>query len=116
MKKIFLTLLPVLLLSTTALSTDTKAQTNNEMPVAEISMKLSLTPFNLAYLAFQGYFENQGISSQGNLMQDFRIGKLSGEDVVKAAVKSNRLPTSFLSNNAYIKAVTSQLYTLSLSN
>lgn len=116
MKKIFFALLPVLLLSSTALVTDAKAQTKTEMPMAEVTMMLSLTPFNLAYLAYQGYFEKQGVTSQGNLMQDFRTGKLSGEDIVKAAVKTSRLPTSFLTNDAYIKAVSAQLYTLSLFN
>ncbi|AFY75089.1 hypothetical protein Syn7502_03212 [Synechococcus sp. PCC 7502] len=116
MKKLFFAFLPTLLLSTATLAPAAKAQVNNEMPMAEITMMVSLTPFNLAYLAFQGYFEQQGIKSQGNLMQDFRSGKLSGEDVVKAAVKTNRLPTSYLNNEAYIKGVTAQLYTLSLFN
>jgi hypothetical protein len=116
MKKIFFALLPVLLISSTTLVTDAKAQRKSEMPMVEVTMMLPLNPFNLAYLAFQGYFEKQGITSQGNLMQDFRNGKLSGEDVVKAAVKTSRLPSSFLTNDAFIKAVSTELYSLSLTN
>jgi hypothetical protein len=116
MKKIFFALLPALLLSSATFAPEAKAQTKTDTPMVEITMMLSLTPFNLAYLAFQGYFEKQGVSSQGNLMQAFRTGKLSGEDVVKAAVKSNRLPSSFLSNDSYIKAVSTELYSLSLTN
>lgn len=114
MKKLLLAFLPALLLSSTAIAPAAKAQVT--FPTMEVSMKLTLTPFNLSYLALHGYFESQGIPSYSALMQGFRTGKVSGKQVVQAAVNDKRLPDSFLSDDSYIKAVSSQLYSLSLSN
>jgi len=114
MKKLLLTLLPALFLSTAAAVPTVKAQ--DAMPSIEVSMKLTLTPFNLAYLAYHGYFTGQGVPEYNRLMDAFRAGKVDGDTVVKAAVKDNRLPASFLNNDAYIKAVTTQLYSLSINN
>ncbi len=113
MKKLLLAFIPALLLSATVMVPSAKAQV--AFPTMEVTMKLTLTPFNLAYLALQGYFENQGIPSNNALMQDFRNGKITGTQVVKAAVAEKRLPDSFLNNEAYIKGVSNQLNNLSLT-
>jgi len=114
MKKLLLALVPVLLLSTTAIAPSVKAQ--EAMPSMEVTMRLTLTPFNLAYLAYHGYFASQGIPEYQALKQAFRSGKLTGNQVVEAAVKDKRLPASFLKNEAYVSGVSTQLYALSIND
>jgi hypothetical protein len=116
MKKLLLAFLPALLLSATALVPAVKAQDAMQMPSIEVKMKITLTPFNLAYLAHQGYFTGQGIPDSEGLMKGFNDGTITAAQLVKAAVADNRLPTAFLTNDSYIAAVKNQLYTLSLSS
>jgi hypothetical protein len=115
MKKLILALLPALLVSATATVPAVKAQDAMQMPSIEVKMKVVLTPFNLAYLAHQGYFESQGIPDSADLMKGFNDGSITASQLVKAAVNSNRLPKAFLTNDSYIAAVKNQLYTLTLS-
>ncbi|PZU97753.1 MAG: hypothetical protein DCE90_06650 [Pseudanabaena sp.] len=114
MKKVLLTFLPALLLAT-AIAPAAKAQDAMQMPSVEVRMKVTLTPFNLAYLAHQGYFEDQGIPDSDGLMRGFNEGRITAAQVVKAAVDSKRLPSAFLTNDSYTAAVKQQLYTLTLS-
>ncbi len=111
MKKLLLAFVPALILSTTAMVPAAKAQVT--FPTMEVTMKLKLTPFNLAYLAYHGYFESQGIPEYSGLAEAFRSGKITAAQVVQAAVSTKRLPDSFLSNDPYIKAVSIQLYAFS---
>jgi hypothetical protein len=113
MKKLFLALLPALLISATATAPMILAQ--QSMPTLQVSMKVSLTPFNLAYLAHEGYFEDQGLPGFNLLMTDYRSGKVTALKIVQKAVTAKILPTSFLKNQAYIDALDTQLYSLSLN-
>jgi hypothetical protein len=117
MKKLLLSLLPALLLSTTAIVPASQAINDDvmQMPSVEVKMKVTLTPFNLAYLAHQGYFKAQGIPDSSDLMNGFNDGSITAAQIVKAAVDSNRLPTAFLKNDSYIAAVKNQLFSLTLS-
>ncbi|NUN67188.1 hypothetical protein HCU40_21170 (plasmid) [Pseudanabaena biceps] len=117
MKKLLLSLLPALLLSTTAIVPASQAINDDamQMPAIEVRMKITLTPFNLAYLAHQGYFTSQGIPDSEGLMKGFNDGTITAAQLVKAAVADKRLPAAFLTNDSYIAAVKNQLYTLSLS-
>jgi hypothetical protein len=114
MKKLLIASIPALLLSAAIAVPSVKAQ--DAMPRVEVRMKLTLNPFNLTYLAYQGYFTEQGIPESGDLMQGFRTGRITAVQLVQAAIAQNRLPSSFLKNEAYINAVMTQLYSLSLSN
>ncbi|PZO36652.1 MAG: hypothetical protein DCF19_20820 [Pseudanabaena frigida] len=116
MKKLLLSLLPALLLSTTAIVPASQAADDAmQMPSVEVKMKVTLTPFNLAYLAHQGFFKEQGIPDSSDLMKGFNDGSITAAQVVKAAVDSNRLPSAFLKNDSYIAAVNNQLFSLALS-
>jgi len=117
MKKLLLSLLPALLLSTTAIVPASQAINDDamQMPSVEVKMKITLTPFNLAYLAHQGYFKEQGIPDSIDLMKGFNDGSITAAQVVKAAVDSNRLPAAFLKNDSYTAAVKNQLFSLTLS-
>ncbi|PZU97891.1 MAG: hypothetical protein DCE90_05190 [Pseudanabaena sp.] len=115
MNKLLLAFLPTLLVSTVAVVPAVKAQDAMQMPSVEVRMRLTLTPFNLAYLAHQGYFAGQGIPDSSDLMKGFNDGTITAAQVVQAAVNDKRLPVAFLKNDSYIAAVKNQLYTLTLS-
>nr|WP_322714236.1 hypothetical protein [Nostoc sp. ChiSLP03a]MDZ8215464.1 hypothetical protein [Nostoc sp. ChiSLP03a] len=68
-----------------------------------------LKPFNLAYLAYQGYLKDQGIPSNGALMSAIASGTIAAQDIIQAAVKANRLPEQALSDRAYRHNLENQL-------
>ncbi|WP_392533085.1 hypothetical protein [Nostoc sp. C117] len=73
-------------------------------------------PFNIVFLAYQGYLKKQGIPSMGTLLYEYQIGKVSAKDVVQAAVKANKLPVEVLNDQYYLSAVELQLKSLGNSN
>ena len=114
MNKLFLTFIPVLLVSAITYIPVAKAQDVTLMPNIEIKEKSNLTPFNLAYLAHQGYLKDQGIPDSLALMSGFKDGNITALQIVQAAVDSNRLPVAFLNNGSYIAALKNQLHNITL--
>ncbi|AFY33543.1 hypothetical protein [Calothrix sp. PCC 7507] len=72
-----------------------------------------LKPFNVAFLAYQGYLQDQGIPSASALVFEYQKGSLTANDVVQAAVKANKLPAEVLNDQDYLSAVESQLTSFS---
>lgn len=70
------------------------------------------TAFNLVTLAYQGFFQEQGIPSAGALLQAYRAGDISAEDLVRSAIEANRLPPEVLDDREYMAAVQSYLNVL----
>ncbi|MDZ8093690.1 MAG: hypothetical protein RMZ42_17435 [Nostoc sp. DedQUE05] len=66
-------------------------------------------PFNLAYLAYQGYLKDQGIPSNGVLIDAIASGTIAAQDIIEAAVKANRLPKQTLSDRGYRHNLENQL-------
>ncbi|MFN6558386.1 MAG: hypothetical protein RMY28_001070 [Nostoc sp. ChiSLP01] len=75
-----------------------------------------LQPFNIVFLAYQGYLEGQGIPSMGTLLYEYQIGKVSAKDVVEAGVKAKRLPAEAINDKYYLSAVELQLSSLGNAN
>jgi len=75
-----------------------------------------IKPFNLAYMAYQGFFKEQGIPSAAGLINAYNLRKIKAEDIVAKAVETNRLPSTALSDEDYIKAVDQQLQQLRWDN
>lgn len=69
----------------------------------------TLQPFNLVFMAYQGYFEEQGIPSAQQLLFDYRRGEITPKDIVSSAVRANRLPASALADDSYLNAVELQM-------
>ena len=61
-----------------------------------------IEPFNLAWMAYQGYFEDQGIPQGRTLISAFESAQVSARDIVQAAAKSGRLPPDFRPGDAYL--------------
>ncbi len=102
------TLLTTLLFTIAILPTAVQAQTTR-VPKPAID---SLSPFNLTYLAYQGYLEDQGIPSNGALMNAIAAQTIAAQDLIQAAVKTNRLPEQALRNQGYRHDLDVQLHTL----
>jgi hypothetical protein len=62
-------------------------------------------PFELAYLAYQGYFSDQGISGYENLLSNYRRGTVSGMDIVEAAVTQGRISPERMEDSVYVSQV-----------
>jgi hypothetical protein len=67
------------------------------------------TPINLVNLARNGYFQEQGIPSHIALTKAIALGQIKGEDVVKAAIEVNRIPSELLNDSSYVTSVDQQL-------
>jgi hypothetical protein len=91
--------------ATTAVSSKT-LQTNS-------SSDRYLKPFNLVSLAYQGGLKQQGIPSGGSLIFERQNKNITAEDLVKAAVNANKLPTEILNDQSYISSVRSEFTSLS---
>ncbi|AFY71909.1 hypothetical protein Pse7367_3676 (plasmid) [Thalassoporum mexicanum PCC 7367] len=76
---------------------------------AEKVKQVAYNPFQLVSLAEQGTFAEQDIPSYQALTPAYETGELTGLELVQAAVATNRLPQSSLSDQAYINAVDNQL-------
>ncbi|MDF5709323.1 MAG: hypothetical protein PUP90_17060 [Nostoc sp. S4] len=75
-----------------------------------------LQPFNIVFLAYQGYLKGQGIPSMGNLLYQYQIGKVTAKDVVEAGIKANKLPAEVINDKYYLSAVELQLSSLGNNN
>lgn len=78
-------------------------------PAMAEKYSMSVTPFNLVFLAFQGFFVSEGIPSAEGLLYSYRIGKTTPQVLVRAAIKMNRLPASSIDDRGYLNNVKDQL-------
>ncbi len=111
MKRFILAGLSVVLLSAATAPT-VKAETmavNSNMRDRIASSSYMLQPFNLVGLAYQGYFQEQGIPSYGAFLAAYHGGSINARDLVQSAIKNNRLPASALQDEDYLNAVETQL-------
>ncbi len=107
MRRSISALITTLLLSTAILPVAVQAQTIKTAPTslnpyaANQPSTNQLSPFNLAYLAYQGYLKAQGIPSSGALDEAISSGRITTQDLIQAAVNAKRLPEQTLSDQAY---------------
>ncbi|MBD2181178.1 hypothetical protein H6S82_28695 [Planktothrix sp. FACHB-1355] len=115
MKRLIIGGLSVVLLSAVA-APAVRAESPTDNPASSSSTptvpSFELQPFNLVYMAYQGYFEEQGIPSAQGLISAYRTGTVDAEDIVESAVKANRLPSSVMADDDYLNAVELQLRSL----
>jgi hypothetical protein len=115
MKRSISTLLTSLLFSATIFPVVAHAQTTGadqtsfNLYVANPNSANSTSPFNLAYLAYQGYLKDQGIPSSGALIDAIATGSVTAQDVMRAAVKDNQLPEQALTDQGYRSTLENEL-------
>jgi hypothetical protein len=116
MKRFILGILSTLVLST-AIAPMVQAQVTPEAPPANAeTLGMAVTPFNLVYLAYQGFFESEGIPKFNGLTTGFRQGDVTAESLVKVAIEMRRLTPDTVNNEAYLAAVKHQLNALSMTS
>jgi hypothetical protein len=71
-----------------------------------------LTPFQLVYLAYQGYFRPQGIPEAGQLLLQYGSPSLTAEALVRAAIAQGRLDAEVLNDSSYLQSVDMEMSTL----
>jgi hypothetical protein len=107
MRRSISTLLATLLLSAALLPASVNAQSTKVSPtslnpyIANPSSPSRLSPFNLAYLAYRGYLNAEGIPSNGGLIEALVSETITAQDIMQAAVKANRLPEQTLNDRDY---------------
>jgi hypothetical protein len=106
MRRSISTLLTTLLLSVAILPTvvsaqDTASPTSLNPYVVKPFSPHQISPFNLAYLAYQGYFSAEGIPSSGGLITALVSETVTAQDIMQAAVKANRLSEQTLNDEDY---------------
>ena len=115
MKRSISTLLTTLLFSTAILPTAAFAQTTRAPQtslnpyVTALRSANQVSPFNLAYLAYQGYLEDQGIPSNGALIDAIASSNVTAQNLMQAAVKANRLSEQMLTDQGYRLALAGEL-------
>jgi hypothetical protein len=103
MKRLASASLIVLALSVAAFAPEAKAETK-------------LSSFNVATLAYQGQFTENGIPGYNSLEAGVNSGRITAEDVVQAAIDAGRLSETTLEDNAFVTAVERHLQSLSDNN
>lgn len=70
---------------------------------------VEISPFNLVNAAYQGRLSNQGIPSNSAFLFAVRANRIKAEDLVNAAISSNRLSQQALNDNSYLNSVTGSI-------
>lgn len=65
--------------------------------------------FDLVTAAYRGRLEEQGIPGYTELLNDYEIGEVTAEDVVRAGIEADELRPKAVEDEAYINAVELQL-------
>ncbi len=85
---------------------------DSEFPMMSAKLGMAVTPFNLVFLAYQGFFAGEDIPSGSALVRAYRAGEVNATDLTKVAIGMNRLPESSLQDEYFLAQVQSQLRAL----
>lgn len=111
-----LILLPSLLIMTVATQiatqTSSSAESVTTAPATTNSSIPRMSPYDVIFMAYQGGFREQGIRGYGAFIEGCYQGQLTAKKIVAAAIKANRLPADAIDDQAYLKAIDSNLVSL----
>jgi hypothetical protein len=99
--------LAILLLSVVISPVFTLAQTTKAESISLDRQSINqpaisqLSPFNLAYLIYQGGLKDQGIPGSGALINALEVGSITTQDVMKAAIQGHLLLVETLNDQGY---------------
>jgi len=95
---------------------ETLTAVDSSFPATSAAARMDVTPFNLVFLAYQGFFESEGIPMAGGLVDWYRTGRVTSQDLVQVAIGMNRLSAERLNDEGYLRSVDYQLSTLVRGN
>jgi hypothetical protein len=115
-KRLIAVCLPTVLISATIAVLPTQAEVvRPELTISQVGNN-NISPFNLTFLAYQGYLESEGIPSAGALIQKVQLKEIDAKQIVEAAIRSKRLTPDTLNDRGYLYAVNIELTALALTN
>jgi hypothetical protein len=85
---------------------------DEQFPMMSAKLGMAVTPFNLVFLAYQGFFTGDNIPSGQAFLNAYRSKAVNAESLTKAAIRMNRLPAESLQDEYFQAQVRSQLETL----
>ncbi|MBZ8180761.1 hypothetical protein [Oscillatoria salina] len=115
MKRLFLGTLSVLMLSAAGIPA-AQAEVNQDSSIQSYGyseQEYRTTPFDLMGNAYNGAYEEMGISSGTNLLRDYQAGMVTAEDIVTAGIRDGDIPAQALQDPEYVGKVKRQLDVLS---
>lgn len=115
MKRLILSSLSTMLLTGTVAPValaQTDPNTLNDIRIFNYEDLRMTEAFNLVSLAYRGQLEDEGIEGYGILIQNYRTGYVTVEDLIRAGVEEGYLTEATLSDEDYVNAVDTQLNAL----
>ncbi|MBD2339982.1 hypothetical protein H6G64_23715 [Calothrix sp. FACHB-156] len=111
MKRLIGSSLSLVLISTATVPVfaSEKIVVNTQNIASNSVSKTRIEPFDLVGLAYQGYFEEQGIPGYSELILAYQAKQITPQDIVQSAVNTNRLSSETLNDRGYINAVKNTL-------
>lgn len=70
---------------------------------------VNIQPFDLVYLAYQGYFQEEGIPSYEAFRTAIKNGQVTATTLIESAIEKGRLYPDALNKQDYVNAVEGQL-------
>lgn len=108
-----ITLVPGIAGAQTATSNSNETIAINSNNLASNSTSANnFQPFNLVTFAYQGGLKQHGIPSGETLVSQTQNKKIIAEDLVKAAVNADKLPSEVLNDQNYLSSVNLELNAL----
>lgn len=74
--------------------------------------EIEVTPFNLVYKSYRGYFADSGIPGYGNFLTAINSGQIKAEDLVEKAIAEGRLAPDTIEDRGYLNSVTGLMHSL----
>lgn len=68
-----------------------------------------VNPFGLVNLARNGFLNDQGVPGFGRLSAAHQAGRITAEDLIRAAIADGRLLPEALNDSRYVRSVEQQL-------
>lgn len=113
MKRFILGGLSVMLLSGVAAPAVLAQESTAARPTSvRTNYTYQIEPFNLVYMAYQGYFKEQGIPSYEGLISAYQTGEVTARDIIRQAIATNRIPAELANDDSYRIAVDTMLFNL----
>ena len=79
-------------------------------------MGMAVTPVNLVFLAYQGFFESEGIPKFNSLISGYKSGDVTAQKLIQVAIDMRRLAPSVLNDRRYLSSVNHQLEALTMDS
>jgi hypothetical protein len=77
---------------------------------------MAVTPVNLVFLAYQGFFESEGIPKFNSLISGYQSGNVTAQKLVQVAIDMRRLSPNTLNDRRYLSSVNHQLNALTMDS